>query len=244
MHNNQWQPVEGRIVDAQPAHGRHEYQFTIEARNHHGAVIRRTVKHKVQAPYAPGTTVKVQIDAANDIRFDPSYPGDAAIVATMSMSDQIQEAGTAFNQPPNFGAFDGLGAGAGGGSVFAAGGGAMAGGGIGAFLGMLSATGASTQVIGPDGQPMQVDSNEVAQLAQTMMSGDPVAKQEAMQRLHAIRDAARAQAAAGSYGTPPGAMVPTETSAQRLEALQALHDQGLLTDAEYETKRQQIINGI
>jgi hypothetical protein len=239
MHNNQWQPVEGRIVDAQPAHGRHEYNFTVEARNVHGAMIRRIIRHKVQPPYPVGTTVKVQIDQANEIRFDPNYPGDSAIVATMSMSDQIQEAGAAFSQPgaqgPNFNTFDGFGAGSAGGPAFMAGGA----GGVAGFLGMLSAAGTSVQVMGPDGQPMAVNSNEVAQLAQTMMSGDPVAKQEALQRLHAIRDAARGQAAAGGYGQPAA-----ESPAQRLEALQALYSQGLLTEAEYETKRQQVINGL
>jgi hypothetical protein len=45
--------------------------------------------------------------------------------------------------------------------------------------------------------------------------------------------------AAGSSSTP--AVVPTTTPADRLRALEALHKQGLITEAEYAARRQAVV---
>ncbi len=241
MHNNsQWMPTEGVIVDVQPAHGRHEHHFTIEFRKFDGALIRQVVRHKVQAPYSIGSTVKIQLKD-NEIRFDPNYPGDAAIVDTISMSDQIQQAAAAFDRPgmqgPNFGAFDGMGSG----TVI------MGGANVGAFLGALGGPGASVQMLGPDGQPVQFDSSEFARLTQAIMSGSPSEREAAKVRLLELRETMQANAAAGFTGgtmIPPGTVIQHGSPEQRLQALQQLYDKGLLNETEYENKRQQIINGI
>lgn len=114
-----WWPAEGMIVDVENAFGHHEQKYTIEVRKFDGPLIRQVVKHKSFPPYDVGTRVRVQISDANEMRFDPAAPGEAAIIATLDMSSQIAEASAAFddhsNTPrfaddakPAFGAFDQL----------------------------------------------------------------------------------------------------------------------------------------
>jgi hypothetical protein len=118
---------------------------------------------------------------------------------------------------------------------------------------------------------------ELQQLAQAMMSGDPAARQAAVQRLHEIRAqrlaeltgqqgapgpggqqhaagpggqyAAGPQAGYGAQGAPSWAggtqaAGRPASAEQRLASLEQLRGRGLLTDAEYQAKRQQIINEI
>jgi hypothetical protein len=160
MSRHQWQPAEGQIVNVEEAHGRHELNYTIEARKADGALIRRTVKHKEKFPYEVGTTVRIEISQDNEIRFDPVYTGESAIISTMSMTDQIQAASSQFT---SFDSFDGSGSGSGLGS------------------------GSIIRMVGPDGRELDVDTDEVATLFEAIISEDPVAKEAASARLAEIQ---------------------------------------------------------
>ena len=74
------------------------------------------------------------------------------------------------------------------------------------------------------------------------MSRDPAARAQAIARLQAMKSQLRAQAGGmpGGFGQPAGQGSPQERIAQ----LQRLLDQGVLTQAEYDAKRQQIIDQI
>jgi hypothetical protein len=234
MHGQQWYSAEGQVVDVEPARGHHEYNFTIEARKNDGALIRRTIKHKERAPYQVGTRLKIEIsDNNNEIRFDPNYPGDAAVLSTMNMTDQIRDASAAFDGSagPSFASVDG----------FTVGDPSQAGGASAILLDAFARLhgGPTAQVIGPDGQSLAVDSGEIVQLTQAATSGDPEARRAAIDRLHQIRDAARTQAG-GSFSIGVQ-KVPVE---ERLARLQGLLSNGTLTQAEYDARRQQIISEI
>ena len=116
---HQWSATQGTIVDVRP--GRHEHHYVISARNRNGALIQREVKHRSPQPYSVGSTVRVEVSALNEIRFDPNAPGGDPLMSTMTVADQIAEASAAFDRPgaasgPSFGRLSGLGAG--GGSSF------------------------------------------------------------------------------------------------------------------------------
>jgi hypothetical protein len=287
MRDHQWQPAEGTIVDAQSRH--HEHHYTIEVTNSDGLQIQRTIKHRSPSAYPVGARVRVEVSRTNEVRFDPNAPGGDPLIGTMSMSDQIQQASAAFDGPgvggpdfgPSFGTFGS------GGTVFGPGAGAS--GGIGGIFGDLAGTfgamsgGMTAQVIGPGGRQLPFDPAEVSQLTQAIMSGDPAARQAAIQRLHEIR----AAALGGMTGQrpDPGAMGPGAgfggssldqgasgfnqggnfdqgasfnsspasggsgaddhgTVPERLARLQQLLSQGVLTQSEYDTQRQRIIEGI
>ncbi len=175
MHGHQWIPVEGTIVDAEPARGHHECRYTIQVRKPDGALIARTIKHKDQVPYQVGTKIRAQISDGNEIRFDPNYTAEASILATMDMTDQIRAASEQFNTGPVFDGGARTNVVLSGNSQGAA-----------AFAGLLGAADANIQAFGPDGQPIQADAAELSQLAQTMLSGDPAARQAAADRLRQI----------------------------------------------------------
>jgi hypothetical protein len=230
MHGHQWIPAEGTIVDVESR--RHEHTYTIDGRNGSNVHVRGTVKHKSPTSYPVGSKVMIEINEHNHMRFDENAPGGDPLIAAMTMSDQIAEASAAFNRPgaqgPNFGSASGQ-----AGTVIFAGGTIMgSGGGMPEGLaGFLSAFGgASAQVIGPDGSPMSIDPQEIAQLRQAVMSGDPDARQAAIQRLHALR-------AAAAPGGPA-------TAEQRLAALDHLLSKGMLSQSEYDSQRQRIIDSI
>ncbi len=102
-------------------------------------------------------------------------------------------------------------------------------------------------VIGPGGNDLSVqfDPGQIAGLAQAIRSGDPVARQAAMDQLRQLRDQARAQAPGqfgGGQATPAsGGQVGAE---QRLAMIKQLLDNGMISDSEYQAKRQQIIDGL
>jgi hypothetical protein len=174
MHARQWLATEGTIVDAEPAHGRHEHHYTIEIRKSDGSLIRRQIKHKDQVPYQVGTKIRAEISDTNEIRFDPLYHGGASIISVMDMTDQIRAASEAFDAPgargPDFGNQTNV--------VFNSGTDGAA-----AFAGLLGAAGATVSVIGPDGQPLQVDPAKITPLAQAILSGDPALRESAAEVL-------------------------------------------------------------
>jgi hypothetical protein len=133
----------------------------------------------------------------------------------MDMSDQIREASAAFDHA---------------GSAGQASSGAID------FTDVLAAFGrnagaAATYVMGPDGQMIPAGSDEITQLTQAMLSGDPDTRQAAVDRLHEIRANTQIPRAAST--------VPIE---ERLTRLQSLRDSGLLTESEYQDRRQKIID--
>jgi hypothetical protein len=185
MHGHQWLPAEGTIVDVEPAHGRHEHHYSIQIRKPDGVLIRRTIKHKDQVPYQVGSKVRAEISDTNEIRFDPNYTGEASIIATMDMTDQIREASEAFDSPGARGPQFGTRVNIAGANVFVASADAKV-----ALAAMFDsvglANGATVSAIGPDGQPLQADPAELAHLAQVVLSGDPAARQAAAERLKQI----------------------------------------------------------
>lgn len=251
MRGHQWASTEGTIVDVSSR--RHEHTYTIEAHNGRGVHIRGMVRHKSPAAYPVGSRVRIEIDEHNQMRFDANSPGGDPLIAVMSMSDQIAEAAAAFDNPwaasgPDFGTPPGLEIRTSGGATIRIGSGAniRLGGAAGGFsgladglAGLASASGGTTaHVIGPDGQPVPLDSAEIARLTQAMLSGDPAAKQAAIERLHEIKSAATGQGTA----TPGPEAGPS--AEQRLAALDHLLNKGMVTQSEYETQRQRIIESI
>jgi hypothetical protein len=101
-------------------------------------------------------------------------------------------------------------------------------------------------VIGPGGQdlPIQFDPGQIAGLAQAIRSGDPVARQAAMDQLRQLRDQARAQAPGQFGGLPTPASGGHGGVEQRLAMIKQLLDNGMISESEYQAKRQQIIDGL
>jgi hypothetical protein len=230
MAKQQWMPAEGMIVDVASTHGHHESRYTIEARAWDGDLIRHEVKHKQFPPYTVGSRIKLQVSDDRELRFDPNYPGDAAIITTMDMTDQIREASAyfgsagarpAFDQPaklPPFGV-------------------------VGTFRDSpahLGASGTTAHVLGADGRP--ADHPELRQLIHEATSDDPAVRQAARDRLHEIR--AQRAGDQGHDQSPAAVTSDAAGVAQRLATLQELLNTGALTQTEYESRRQQIISEI
>jgi hypothetical protein len=273
-------PTQGTIVDVRP--GRHEHHYLIDARNRNGSMIQREVKHRSPQPYTVGSTVRVEISALNEIRFDPNAPGGDPVISTMTVADQIAEASAAFDRPgaahgPSFDRLSGLGVrsatfnvsygsyGSSGAQAKLGGlpdqmSGLMAGG----IEGLASAIGAivgdATHITGADGQQYQVDPAEMQRLTQAL-HGDSAERMAARKQLHRIRAAAMAQvakrAADGALGQVGGAALAGGgglaaavarsghvSVEDRLAKLQELLSKGIVTQSEYDTQRQRIIEGI
>ncbi|HET9897049.1 MAG TPA: hypothetical protein VFQ44_19110 [Streptosporangiaceae bacterium] len=258
MSKAQWWPAEGMIVDVESAFGHHEYKYTIQVRKWDGPLIQRAVKHKAFPPYDVGTKVRVQIGDDNQVRFDPSLPGEAAIVSTMTMSDQIAEASASFDQhryspqfdsgsKPGFGSLNVLRA---EGQISfvtsgAAGDTPVAGGLAAALSAALKGhADADIKMIGPSGIEVVIDRAEISGLAQAVGSGDQDARKAAIARLRELRMAAMDQGgAAGSAGSGTPAGGPG-TVRERLVKLGQLLSEGVLTQSEYDAQRQRIISEI
>lgn len=126
---------------------------------------------------------------------------------------------------------------------------------------MVTIIGNATHITGPDGQQYQVDQAEMQRLTQSLKSGDTAEKMAAMKQLHRIRAAAMAQVAtqsadgtlgqaggaapAGSGGLAAAVARAGGVSAEdRLAKLEELLSKGIVTQSEYDTQRQRIIEGI
>lgn len=267
---HQWVATQGTIVDVRA--GRHEHHYLIDARNRNGAMIQREVKHRSPQPYSVGSTVRVEISEDNQIRFDPNVADP--LVSSMTVADQIAEASAAFDRPgavngPSFGRLSGLGAGTGTGTgtvsfaVYsntsgpAAGLGGLPDGMAGmsqGLAGLASAIGAmvgssTTHIIGPEGRELQVDPAEMQRLTHALTSGDSAERMEAMKQLHRIKAAVMthvAQRAADGTLSPAGGLAASGGGSveDRLTKLEDLLSKGILTQSEYDTQRQRIIEGI
>jgi Short C-terminal domain len=237
MLGNKWEQAQGTIVEAQtaPVSGRGvaaamqvEHRYVVEVRRPTGEVIRGTVIDKSPGGYGVGTVIGVEVHSkSGEMRLDPSQQ-------IVSVSAMMNAAG----QMPGFGGPVG---------PYSHGG----------------PRGNVMHVIGPGGMelPIQIDAAEVGRLAQAIRSGDPVARQAAMNQLRELRDQARAQmggqtgaqfgggpvpgAPGGDFGGAPGFSPAGQGGVEeRLAMLKQLHDRGVLTESEYQAKRQQIIDGL
>ena len=306
MLGHKWEPAEGTIVEAQTLSGhRHgieaalhaEHRYVIEVRKPTGETIRGTVTEKSMRAHVVGQTVRVEVHGKNnEIRLDPNARIDS-VREMVNMAEQMR------------GAAGGMGATGAAGAVGAAG---LAGA-LGAVLGGTGAP--SVHVIGPGGQELPLGaiqgSAEVGGLAQAMMSGDPAARQAAIDLLRQIKAQVHEQSAgqtgqpapstfddigpastAGTFGdpvhetfsqppapspynqptapssfsqpsapssfgqvTPPtsfgspssfdsfGGGAGAGSSQERVAKLQQLLDKGILTESEFQTQRQQVLNG-
>jgi hypothetical protein len=222
MLGNKWEPAQGTIVDAQtlPGGGRGgmqlEHRYVVEVRRPTGEVIRSTVTDRSPGGYGVGTVIGVEVHAkSGEMRLDPSQ--------------QIFSVGAMMNAAGQMPGFDGpigpYSHGAPGGNVL--------------------------HVLGPGGQDLaiQFDAGQIAGLAQAIRSGDPAARQAAMDQLRALRDQARGQAAGQpggwqSPGAPSGPPPPGGGTEQRLAMIKQLLDNGMISESEYQAKRQQIIDGL
>ena len=238
MHQHPWVPAEGTIVDFQSK--RHEHTYTIDAMNVRGVHVRATVRHKSPTAYPVGSKLRIEIDEHNQMRFDQNAPGGDPLISTMTMSDQIAEAASAFDDPwtrgPEFGRRASVQI-VGGETTIRLGDGGLPEG-LAAFVGALGVSNA--RVIGPDGGQIPVDADEIAQLTQAVVSGDATARQAAIQRLHQLRDAANTSSPLANTADVSGGA----TVEQRLASLDHLLSKGMLNQSEYETQRQRIIESI
>ncbi len=182
-------------------------------------MIQHEVKHRSPQPYSVGSTVRIEISAQNEIRFDPNVADP--LISSMTVADQIAEASAAFDRPgaasgPSFGRLSGLGAGSGTVSFTtysntsgpAAGLGGMPDGMAGMSQGLAGLAGAigamvgssTTHIIGPDGRELPVDPAEMQRLTQALTSGDTAERMEAMKQLHRIKAAAMSSRRAADSG--------------------------------------------
>jgi len=195
MLGHKWEAAQGVIVEARtgpPAgrglsaalHPAHEY--VIEVRKPTGDVVRGTVIEKSMVPRQVGETASVEVHSkTNEMRMDPNAPRMTSIRDMMTMTQQGPGAA-------------GPGAALGGMPGLA---------GLASALGAAHTGGASIHVRGPGGQeiPVNMQSEEIRNLAQAMMSGDPAAKQAAIERIRQIKAEVQQQAAAGMRtGEPAG----------------------------------------
>jgi hypothetical protein len=262
MSKNLWWPAEGMIVDVENAFGHHEQKYTIEVRKFDGPLISRVVKHKAFPPYDVGTRIKVQISDFNEVRFDPSAPGEAAIIATMDMSGQIAEASAAFDHhsatprfanddKPAFGSMSQLlndrnfirFSVASGAEVGTA---AHSSNSLPGVLALLRNEPDATSVVmtGPDGRQVDVDRAEISELAHAMTSDEPGARSAAIEKWHKLKASVTGTVAAQptADSAPPGSGADPVKS--RLAMLDQLLNDGVLTQSEYDAQRQRVINEI
>jgi hypothetical protein len=262
---HQWAPTQGTIVDVRAGHREHHY--VIDARNRNGTLIQAEVKHRSPQPYSVGSTVRIEISIINEIRFDPNVSDP--VIATMTVADQIAEASAAFDRPgaasgPDFGRIRGLNAP--GNTVFTfsstSGTAARLGGlpdamaGVSQGIeGLASAIGAmvgasTTHIIGPDGREFQVDPAEMQRLTQALTSKDMTERMAALKQLHRIKAAAMHVAnqpdsgGAGQAGGAGAGLAGGGSVEERLGKLEDLLSKGILTQSEYDTQRQRVIEGI
>ncbi len=241
MVGHKWESAQGVVVQAQTGppsgHGMAAamhpvHQYVIEVRKPNGETIRGEVTERSFVAHQVGATVPVEVNSkTNEIRIDPSARVDS-VRGLVNMAHQMRDAAAA-------GTLGGV-AGMAGMAGMAGFGGGMNQGPIGGMnqdpmggmnqgpmggMNQGQMGGASMQVIGPDGRqvPVAIQGDEVRNLAQAMMSGDPAAKQAAMERIRQIKAQVQqgglarpgvSQPGAGQSGVgqpaAPGGPAPTE----------------------------------
>src|ERR1022692_2850979 len=198
-----WEPAQGAIVrvETKQPHRRSdamhpEHHYVIDVRLSSGSIIRGTAKEKSATARSVGLRVQVEVHPKNnEIRLDPNSSPDVTggmvnADGLVNMADQIRAA-TA--------------------GIAAGGSGIAAMDGLSGAIGAIGALGAlagqpGVHIIDASGQEVQLGTaqgQELQQLAQAMMSGDPAARQAAVERIRQIK-AERAGRAA-----PPTAAAST-----------------------------------
>jgi hypothetical protein len=203
---------------------RQEHRYVVEVRTPAGEIMRGTVTEKSPAAQSVGSTIGVLVRwKSGEMKFDQNQQ-------IYSVSTMMNAANQMPGFPGSFGAYSQEPAG----------------------LHVMQILGAGGQ-----GMPLQIDPAELSRLAAAIRSGDPAARQAAMNQLRALRDQARQQTP-GQYPAAPGQPPPVPGPAgnaaaqgggplgaeERLAGLKSLLDKGLLSETEYQAKRQQIIDGL
>lgn len=265
MAKSQWWPTEGMIVNVENSFGHHEQKYTIEVRKWGGPLIQRTIKHKTWPPYDVGTRVRVQLSKDDEIRFDPDAPNEMAIISTMDMTAQIAEASAAFahdrarptlGEPlgkPDFGALQKVRGGEDVSFVVTSDSGAPVE--LGAVRGIAAAfkaiavnPGASVHMVGPDGLQVAVDPAEIKELARAMRSTDQAERKAAIDRWHELR--AKALGPGSAKASPvttaqfSGPVKDSDSVKDRLDRIDILLSEGVLTQAEHDAQRQRILSDL
>jgi hypothetical protein len=175
MLGHKWEPAQGTVIEAQAHH--HERRYVIEVRTPTGELIRGNVTVKSGFPHPVGAVIGVEMNSkSGEMRIDPNARTES-IRGMMQAAEQMRASAGAAGT-----------AGALGGAASIA---ALA-----SALGGASGGGA-VHVMGPDGQelPVHMNPGDITNLAQAIRSGDPAARQAAVDRLHELRDQARQRAA-------------------------------------------------
>lgn len=175
MLGHKWEPAQGTVIEAQAHH--HERRYVIDVRKPTGELVRGNVTEKGGFPHPVGAVVAVEINSkTGEMRIDPNARTDSIHGMTQVAEQMRASAGVAGT------------AGAVGGAASIA---ALA-----SALGAASQGGAAVHVMGPDGQelPVHMNPGDISNLAQAIRSGDPAARQAAVDRLHELRDQARQRA--------------------------------------------------
>jgi hypothetical protein len=295
MLGHKWEKVTARVVGLQgggalpapgsgPSMGMQEPRdYVVEIRKPSGELLRTTVSETGRFMHSLGSPMAIEINfKTGEAKIDPH--GMAKLAQEMLRYQPSAAAGI-----PDGGAA-GL---------------------TGAIAGLVNAIGTtstvtqSVHVIGPNGQEIPAGAlggEDITGLVHAMMSGDPAAKQAAMERIRQLKEQISQRAGAdagyrapgstfdpigpaetfsgpvtapppgqsfapgsfsqfsspGQYGpaNPPasfgapmafdpfGAATGQGSPEQRIATLQQLLDKGILTESEFQAKRQQIINEI
>ena len=206
MVGHKWEPFQAVIIQLRPnvsGHGAHrEHHYLVRMEGAPGQQHMHWVTEKSEFPRQVGETVAIEVNAkANEVRLDHARnqpPSPTAGGGPGGMAQQFRDGAAAFGQGPG-------GPGAAGGFPGGVPGAAGVSGGLAALAAAIAAgqAGSPHFAMMAGGQHVQITDEqrqEMVGLAQTMMSGDPAAKQAAMARMHELRDQIRSQA--GQPGQP------------------------------------------
>lgn len=234
-------------------------EYLVEVRRPSGEVVRTMVTENSRFVHSVGSPIHVEVNfKTGEAKIDPNamskltsqtLRNSARLGATgatggmVNVADQIRtQAAEMASGPAGFGQASLAGA-------------------LGAAI-----AGSSVHVTRIGGQQVHLDPDQAAELRRLtsdVLSGDPVAKQAARERFHQLRAELLQQAVTGPGGPgfeapgstfdPIGTARPAEpfgegtgqgNAEERLTRLRQLFDKGIVTESEYQAKRQQIIDGL
>jgi hypothetical protein len=244
MHSHHWESAEGTIANAhsQPMEmpGKHGVRnvtvYDMDVRTPDGNVMEANVASEEHRLLRPGMVVRLEINSRTaEIRLHPKHE-NLVIRRDGPIPSRASER---FAPPPGPG-----GPGAPGIDL-----GQLFGGNFPAAARVFVTTSAGAD-FPADGQAHPADAGAASELLRTVMSGDPAAKAAAKEQLRQLAQTQVYEPGAQFGQQPgsgqPGAAVNTGHAgpADRLAALQEMADRGQLSQAEFDAKRQQILDGI
>ncbi len=220
MIGHKWAPAEGTIINSHseqmevPGHGMHYVAvYEMNVRSADGTAGRARVPSYEHQSLRPGMIVRLEISSkSGEIRLHPHRDKLILGYSTSHLEDDDDFAPSAAGPTTT----------------------------TTVTIGSMSAAGTGladlAQVFGgnlPPGAHVQVMGGaDAAEIMRTAMSGSPADREAAKEQLR--------QLARGQTGGQPAAQ--QQTPADRLTALQQLADRGLLSQAEFDAKRQQILD--